>query len=126
MSDEEKKAAEAAKHAPVALPAGSFDVDELFGKLDKAVVAKDRDAAVSEAVEAARIDAPSVAASGTLEGLKVVEVEHPEIDGLVESTQVRDTKGVDFDEIKPGHKSDTKSAAPSGADATDDAKGAVK
>ena len=80
------------KNAPVVLPAGSFEIEDLQKKLDSAAGKKDRDAAVADAITAAQVDAPAVEESGTVRGLKSVEVEHAEIEGLVERTQVLDPK----------------------------------
>lgn len=127
MTDEEKQAAKAAKHAAVALPSGGFEVEDVLDALDKAATSDDRDVAIAEAITAAQVDAPTNAESGTLDGLKVVDAPHPEIEGLVERTQVRDVKDVDFNEIKPGKKPDPKSdAADTAVSAINDAKGDVK
>lgn len=95
------------KHASVALPPGSFDMDALKKGLEGAAKAKpeDRDGKVEAAVREAAAEetlASLDADRSAIPGTKQVEVEHPEIEGLVETTKVFDAKAAEQLEAEPG------------------------
>ncbi len=84
------------KHAPVSLPPGSFDIDDLKAGLEKAVKAKkpeDRDGLVQDAILAAAAEGTDLSARdpSAMVGFRMVEVESKIGDTVVkERTQVFD------------------------------------
>ncbi len=108
-----------AKFAPVPLAAGSYDAVDLAAKLNAAIESEDRDAAVAEAVAAAQIDPPNREAPGMLPGYQAVDVEHPEIEGLVETTMVPAEAEAEAEANAPAAKAggDAKGKADAGSKA---------
>jgi hypothetical protein len=104
------------KHAPITLPAGSYDFDTLV-KAGEKVVDADPDKR-DESVRAALIEAAPAGASidahdsAAQEGFETHAVEHPTIDGLVEQ------RSVFVDVEKPAKKSAAKKGGDQPADAT--------
>lgn len=97
LIDERTKTSLDPRHAPVSLPPGSFDIDALQKGLEGAVKAKpdERDEKVTDAVRKAASEETIASLDSdpaTMAGFKTVDVEHPEIDGLVETTKVFDAK----------------------------------
>jgi hypothetical protein len=95
LTDETGRNSADPKHAPVSLPAGSYDVDKLDKGLGQVVKAKpeERDGVIhdvlTEAFAGETLDRGDPALAP---GFKRVEVAHPELDGVKENAVVFDEK----------------------------------
>lgn len=83
------------KHAPVALPPGSFDVEKLGDALETVAKAKpaERDGAISDALS--KTDESGLVKGddrALMPGYKRVETAHPELEGVTENAIVFDEK----------------------------------
>ncbi len=79
------------KHAPLNLPAGSYDVDALKAETNKAVngAADKRDAAINDAVKSAAAETTNLEVVDTAAqaGYELAEVKHEEL-GITEQARV--------------------------------------